>query len=235
MRNTLESLDIAGHNLANAGTTGYKVDKEVFNLVLSDELGEGSGGPDPFALSTVSSIWTDHQQGTLTETGQERQVGLRGSGFLAADAPQGVVLTRHGHLQVTSTGRLATPDGFLLQTTDGRPYRLDPRRPFQIERDGRLQQDGQTLTQIKLVDADPAKLTKAGHTYFSVADPKKDLRPSNAELYQGYVESSNASAPEAAVRLIEVVRQMESVQRAIQLGSEMNRRSTEEVARWGGQ
>jgi flagellar basal body rod protein FlgG len=49
---------------------------------------------------------------------------------------------------------------------------------------------------------------------------------------QGYLETSNQPPAEAAARLILVMRQFEMLQRAIQIGSEMNRRA-DELARVG--
>jgi flagellar basal body rod protein FlgG len=58
-----------------------------------------------------------------------------------------------------------------------------------------------------------------------------ELKPSAAEVRQGHLESSNIAPAEAATRLIGILRQFESLQKAIQLGGEMNRRAVEEVAK----
>jgi flagellar basal body rod protein FlgG len=50
-------------------------------------------------------------------------------------------------------------------------------------------------------------------------------------LRQGFLEESNVNPAESATRLIEILRQFEGLQRAIQIGGEMSRKSVEEVAR----
>jgi flagellar basal-body rod protein FlgG len=50
-------------------------------------------------------------------------------------------------------------------------------------------------------------------------------------VLQGKLEESNVGAPEAAVRLVSLMRQFETLQKAITIGGEMNRRAVEEVAR----
>jgi len=57
--------------------------------------------------------------------------------------------------------------------------------------------------------------------------------PSGLEVQQGKLENSNVGAAESAVRLINVLRQFETLQKAISLGAEMNRKAIEEVARVG--
>jgi len=65
-----------------------------------------------------------------------------------------------------------------------------------------------------------------------VADPSlKPSAPSSTTIEQGQLESSNTGPAETAVRLISVMRQFEMLQKAVSLGSEMNRRAIEEVAK----
>ena len=60
------------------------------------------------------------------------------------------------------------------------------------------------------------------------------LKPATPAVHQGRLEGANFAPAEAAVRLIHVMRQFEMLQRAVTLGSEMNRKSVEDVARIGG-
>jgi len=48
---------------------------------------------------------------------------------------------------------------------------------------------------------------------------------------QGKVERSNVSAAESAVRLVEITRQFEMLQKAATVGGDLNRKAIEEVAR----
>ena len=58
-----------------------------------------------------------------------------------------------------------------------------------------------------------------------------ELKASDAEVVQGSVEGSNVSVVDASVRMISVMRQFESLQKALTLNAEMNRKTLEEVAR----
>jgi flagellar basal body rod protein FlgG len=52
-----------------------------------------------------------------------------------------------------------------------------------------------------------------------------------AQVKQGYVEQTNARATDSAVRLVELGRQFESLQKAAQMAADMNRQSCEDVGR----
>ena len=51
---------------------------------------------------------------------------------------------------------------------------------------------------------------------------------------QGKVESSNVAPAESAVRLVDLMRQYEMLQKAVSLSAEMNKQATDQVARVGG-
>jgi flagellar basal-body rod protein FlgG len=77
-------------------------------------------------------------------------------------------------------------------------------------------------------------LRKQGSNYFRAEDPSvKPVTPSGTVVEQGKLESSNSGSAEAAVRLVSVMRQFEMLQKAVSLGTEMNRHAVEEVAKVG--
>ena len=53
------------------------------------------------------------------------------------------------------------------------------------------------------------------------------------EVQQGKLEGSNVAVPEAAMRLVGVMRQFEMLQKAVSLGVEMDTKSIQEVAHVG--
>jgi flagellar basal-body rod protein FlgF len=228
LRARIESLDLLANNLANSSTAGFKADQESFNLYLSKDASAD-------ALPFVESRWTDLRQGVLQSTGNPLDLALSGSGFFVVDGPTGALYTRNGSLQVTRDGRLTTKDGYELQTVEPRRIRADPNLPIEVGEDGTVCQQGQELGHLKLAGA-PAqeKISKRDGVYFSwVAPAGETSAAAKATIRQGALESSNTSPAASAVRLVNLLRQFESLQRAIQLGGEMNRRSIEDVARTG--
>lgn len=271
IRSRVEALDLLANNLANANSTGYKADRELYRRYAADEAYETSTGSfDPTQQPDIDSRWTDFSQGAFATTGQPLDLALQGSGFFvvsdarapagtlagtAAGAPAGkasaeLFYTRDGHFRLVPVeptpgqppgqsidplrrSRLETEDGLVVSGNEGKPIFLDPRLPVEFGRDGTVRQDGLVVNRLLVADPGTAQqLQKRSGNYFSFDLPAVAPRALHAEVQQGKLEAANVTPAESAVRLINVMRQFESLQKALQIGSEMNRRSVEEVAKF---
>ena len=96
-----------------------------------------------------------------------------------------------------------------------------------------IRQDAQALGQIEIVDfKSNESLKKITGSAFQNTDPNNaPIAATAAQVQQGKVEASNVTVPEAAMRLVSVMRQFEMLQKAVTLDSEMNRAGIQEVAR----
>jgi flagellar basal-body rod protein FlgF len=237
LRARMEALDLLANNMANLSSPGYKADREAYQTYRSEEAAQaaalGGGRPQPLS-PVVEGQWTDLSQGSLTMTGNRLDVAFSGSGFLVAAGPDGPLLSRGGTLQISKDGRLLTPEGYELQTRDpDRKLRADPLLPLQIDPDGTVRQNELPLGQLKVVGPpSPDALAKRQGLYFALdARSLQALPAAQGELRQGALESANLGPSEAAVRLVNVLRQFETLQKALQLGGEMNRKAVDEIAR----
>jgi len=223
MKARMESLDMLANNLANTGTNGFKADREFYSVFRQE-------------LPIIEARWTDFSQGTVLPTGNPLDLALDGTGFFALNSPAGVVYSRNGSFQVSSSNQLATSEGYTLRNThtNGQPIPVDPLRPIEIDRAGIVKQNGQELGQIEIAGFANATeaLGKLGSSYFAQLDPAQPRTPASGTVVkQGAVEQSNVPSSDAAVRLISVMRQFEMLQRAMAVGAEMNKRAIDEVAR----
>ena len=83
--------------------------------------------------------------------------------------------------------------------------------------------------------ASTSSLDKVGNSYYRVTDPKVKTSPAvDATVIQGKVENSNVAPAESAVRLVDLMRQYEMLQKAVSLSAEMNKQAIDQVARVGG-
>ena len=237
MRSRMEALDLLGNNLANSGTAGFKADREYYSLYVADAVRQANAEglvPNPTDLPDIKTQWTDVSQGSLTVTGAPLDLALSGKGLFGVQGPNGVVGTRGGSFSVLSSGRVVTKEGHALLLEDGKPLQMDSQLPVEITMDGRVLQQGQTLGRLMLREMpNPADAKKIGRDYYAL--PQQAGAQQNAvpqvEVQQGKLESSNVAPAEQAVRLVNVMRQFEMMQRAISMSAEMNRRAVEEVAR----
>jgi flagellar basal-body rod protein FlgF len=227
MRARMESLDMLANNMANADTSGYKTDREFYNLYVNPEAETAEGSPA--TLPVIERPWTDFSQGSLRPTGSPLDLALTGKGFFAVDGPSGSLYTRNGNFRVSSAGRLVTAEGYPVRAVGGAKLQVQPSMPVEISADGTVNQDGQNLGQIEIADfSDPSSVTKQGANYFRTALAVQPA--SGVEVAQGKLESSNVGPAESAVRLVSVMRQFEMLQKAVTLGGQMNQ-SAVEIAR----
>jgi flagellar basal body rod protein FlgG len=223
----MESLDLLANNLANAGTAGFKSDREFYQIYSA---AESSGDK---ALPLVDREWTDFRQGTVSATGNPMDVALSGKGFFKVSAPSGTLYTRGGNLHLSPKGEIHTAEGYTLEKQGGGALKVDPEIPVEIASDGSVMQAGQPVGKIEISDfPDVSSLRKHTGSYFLWTGAADAVRTAdNPEVLQGRLEAANVSTPETAVRLVNVMRQFEMLQRAAAMGGEMNRRAVEEVAK----
>ncbi len=233
IRARIESLDMLANNIANASAPGFKADREFYSLYQSAEAANSPEGTTPSVQPVIEKPWTDFSQGVLTPTSNPFDLALNGTGFFVANSPSGAIYTRNGNFRLSSAGQLQTLDGNTIQGQDGKPILVDSGKPVEIGPDGVVRQDGSEISRIAVVDfKGSGSLVKRGNSYFQVGLSSAAPTPALAtEVRQGQLETSNSQPAESAVRLVSIMRQFESLQKALAIGNDMNRRGVEEVAK----
>ncbi len=233
IRARLEGLDILANNIANASAPGFKADREFYGLYVSSEATESSEGANPAALPVIERQWTDFAQGSLVPTTNPLDLALSGRGFFEVTSPSGPMFTRDGNFQLSPQGKLETIDGYAVQDPDGNPILLDSSQPVEVGPDGAIRQGGQDISRIAIVDfRDPAALAKRGNNYFQTdLRSMPPLSSNQTNVLQGQLEAANSQPAESAVRLVNILRQFETLQKALSIGAEMNRSAVQEVAK----
>src|SRR5262249_53685748 len=153
----------------------------------------------------------------------------------------GVVYTRGGSFQISKANQLVSDAGYTLRNVldQGKPITVDPTLPVTVTKDGSVMQSGQVLGKLELDQIAPAAegispdaIGKMGNTYFAFSDPKAKMQPAtNVEVQQGYLEQSNVPVADSAVRLVSVMRQFDMLQRAMNIGTQMNHSAIQDVAK----
>ena len=87
-------LDVAGNNLANVETTGFKGSTVTFAELLSQTIRQASGpsgslgGVNPQQMGsgvTVATTVRDMSQGNIVSTGQDLDVAIDGGGYFVVN------------------------------------------------------------------------------------------------------------------------------------------------------
>jgi len=117
-------LDVAGNNIANSSTTGFKSSRTEFaDIYASSVVGAGSSNT-PGSGVTVSDISQDFSAGTIEFTNNNLDLAINGSGFFQLDDGNGTVTyTRAGSFELDKNGNIVSKTGKFLQgyglDTDG--------------------------------------------------------------------------------------------------------------------
>jgi flagellar basal-body rod protein FlgF len=226
-----EALDTVANNLANASTTGYRAQRNVFSSVLNQAQGS-SLNRTINNYGTLSGTTLDQTQGALLKTGNDLDVAIEGPGYLAVQTTGGTMYTRNGSLQISSRGELVTAAGDAVLGDRG-AISLPP-GPVSISEDGTISSSGAIAGKLKIVEfKDGAALTSAGQTYYS-APANTEIAATKSGIRQGMLESSNVNPVSSMVELITAQRSAEMMQRALStFHSEMDKIAAQELPKVG--
>ncbi|MBN2271156.1 MAG: flagellar hook-basal body complex protein [Sedimentisphaerales bacterium] len=120
-----QMLDVAGNNLANVNTTGFKASRITFSELLSQTIKKASqptstvGGTNPQQIGSgvgVSGISPNMTQGNIVNTGNSLDLAIEGEGYFVLSDGSSNVYTRAGAFAVDADSNLVDPStGYLVQ------------------------------------------------------------------------------------------------------------------------
>ena len=197
----LRELDTIAHNVANLDTAGFRRGGVVF----SEHVSAGGPGGGSTSMAGLRARWHDLAPAEAKPTGAPLDVAIRGEGFLAVQTPDGIRLTRAGHLGLSDAGEIITPDGHPVLSADGASIAIPPDAGrITIAADGEISADGEQVERLGVFVAEPGTLDRAAGTMLA---PRDGYRPADEpQVMQGFLEGSNVDAVREIARMIEVQR-----------------------------
>ncbi|MFZ4287610.1 flagellar hook protein FlgE [Variovorax sp. HJSM1_2] len=109
-----KGLDVIGHNIANANTTGMKASRAEFAELYASSLTQAAGGGAGIGV-VVNAISQQFTQGNITVTGNDLDVAINGSGFFQLQLTDGsMAYGRAGNFKLDESGNIITNDGAKL-------------------------------------------------------------------------------------------------------------------------
>ncbi len=231
MRNEQYRMDIMSNNLANADTTGFKKEgstSQAYAEVMAVKIKDVSENPNtPKRLGKMSlgvkigETFTDFSQGSLRDTGNTYDIAIGGSGFFNIEftnkaGETSTKYTRDGGFTITKDGYLVTKDGDYVLGENGRIQLSTTAGTTVFDRSGNIFQDNRLVASLKITDfEDTNYLTHYGETMWDAKEGAVQQDAEDAQIYQGYLEMSNASVVKEMVNMITISRQYESNQKML--------------------
>lgn len=227
------ALDVTANNVANANTTGFRGDRVAFREALSQASGENEAAPDSLRFVSVSQVQASDEAGSLRQTGGTFDLAIEGDGWFSVDTPGGERYTRAGQFSVDQEGILRSADGASVLAWQDEPggSTQELRVPtgaaeITIGLNGTISADGSEVGQLAVRSFEEDALTKEGDTRF-VAEGTGAA--SEANVLQGYLESSNINAVAGMNQLITVSRSFEAFQKIIDTFQQMDQRTARDL------
>jgi flagellar basal-body rod protein FlgG len=121
------NVQVISNNIANMRTTGYKRQRAEFQDLLYEHVSRigtqtsTQGNTLPVGIDLgggVKTVGTPRvmTQGTISPTGKEFDVAIRGDGFFKVLMPDGTFsYSRDGSFQMDAQGRVVTAKGYVIQ------------------------------------------------------------------------------------------------------------------------
>jgi len=225
-------LDIVANNIANADTTGFKVE----SLLVKTEPGAPArtlDGPKPVKFALDVGVARDFSPAALHNTAAPLDLGIEGPGFFKISTASGERYTRDGHFRMDDTGRLVTQAGQSVLDEGGGEITLDPQKgPVSIAADGTISQGSERIGKVAVVKFDSlSALSKSGDNLFRNTSNQQPVALPTAIVHQSMLENSNVNSITEISRMIEVNRAYESMAKMMDSTAELSRRSVERMGR----
>lgn len=230
--------DVIANNIANVDTSGFRRALAIARERLDNLTAHGVPLPDDPAnprqmggglhlYRTCNDLST---LGTIKPSGTMSHMAISGKGFFRVRVGQETFLTRNGAFAFAKDGSLTTSNGQATLLSDkGSPIRVDPNRPFEVNQENMVVQDGRSLGTIAVVyPRDAHSVERVGDSMFRYDGQD---RPMPSTVQQGFLEGSNVDPVREMVELIESARGFEMNIRMVQLQNDTLGRLVDQVPR----
>jgi flagellar basal-body rod protein FlgG len=235
------NMDIIANNLANVNTSGFKKSRADFEDLLYQNLKSpgadtSSGGKIPTGIQVGMgtrpvSVQKMFSQGDYTQTNNQNDLAIEGSGFFKILNNGTEYYTRSGSFKRDSEGYLVTSNGDRLQPEISIPSNT---ASVTIDSGGNLTglaSDGSTVTvngKLTLYNfVNPAGLLSVGGNKFSKTSASGEPVEGTpgvdglGTVSQGYLEMSNVDVVEEMVNMISSQRAYEVASKSIKAADDM--------------
>ncbi|MHC2252301.1 flagellar basal-body rod protein FlgG [Bradyrhizobium embrapense] len=230
------SVQVISNNIANLRTTGYKKQRAAFQDLIYDHVRRvGAQASDqntimPMGIDLgggVKTVGTPRMmtQGTLSPTGNDLDIAIRGEGFFKILMPDGTfTYTRDGSFQMDNQGRIVNAQGNLVQPTITIPQNASG---LTINAQGQVSVTlpGQTAStnigQIGLTRfINKAGLMPIGDNLFQETPASGQPQDGTANT-DGYGDMQQSNLEQANVEVVSEISDLIAAQRAYEMNSKV--------------
>lgn len=231
-----QQMDIVANNIANADTTGFKVEalqtaedpqRPAFTL----------GGPAPVKFVVSNGVIRDFSQGALHRTDAPLDLAIDGQGFFQVQTASGPRYTRDGRFRLDDQGQLTTAAGQPVMDDGGGAISLDPTKgPVTIAPDGTISQGtGKDIIRVAKIGvvnfSNLSGLQKTGDNLYQNTSNVQPTPVDAPKIRQGMLESSNVNPILEITRMIEVSRAYEQLAKMMDSQADLSSQAIQQLGK----
>jgi flagellar basal-body rod protein FlgF len=227
-----QALDVAAGNLANAGTAGYRAERDYFrSAIMGPDALDSQLNTTVNAFGVLGGSRLDLGQGAMTPTGNALDLAIEGDGFFAIQTQQGIRYTRDGQFERSQDGTLTTQTGEPVLDAGHQPIRV-PAGPIAIGSDGAVSVNGAVTGKLAVVGfGSGAELTAEGANRYAPVDGAQPAAATGT-IRQGALEASNQDVIQGSLQLVLMQRQSEMMEKAVSMFSnDLDKTASEDLPR----
>lgn len=194
-----KQLETVSQNVANINTSGYLAQVPFAQYV--DEQGQ-----------TVTKNLLSTQGGTIRETERNLDVAVLDGGFFQVELGNQQYITRGGHFHIDSDGYLKHATGAFVLGEGGR-INL-PSNEVLFNGDGSVAVQGSVIDKLAIAKPKSStSLTAVGNGLYQA--PPSSLEMLSGRVTQKALNSANVNPSEEMVRMIEISRHLQTMQKMV--------------------
>ncbi|MFC3070763.1 flagellar basal-body rod protein FlgF [Phenylobacterium soli] len=225
-------LDIIANNIANADTSGFKVEA----LAVAEDPQAPAftlGGPAPVKFVMPNGVIRDFGQGSLRKTDAALDVAIEGQGFFKVQTPAGERYTRDGRFRTDEAGRLVTQGGSPVLDDGGGEISLSAEKgQVTISTDGTISQGAERIGKLGVYTfANLSTLEKTGDNLLQNTSNQPATAATDAKLRQGMLEGSNVNPILEITRMIEVSRAYEQMAKMMDSQGDLSTQAIQQLGK----
>ncbi|MEO0575464.1 MAG: flagellar basal body rod C-terminal domain-containing protein [Pseudomonadota bacterium] len=208
MQADLKKVEIISQNVANQSTPGYRAmqaDDASFDL-MTQSTARGS--------ADVQTTWSG-TAGAIAPTGDRMDIAVTNGAYLevASGGLDQTLLVRGGTIKINAEGEPMLHGETIVWDTSGDAGG----RPVSVPDDA----FERTVYLRPLMIADPSALQQVRSGVYAISPDLVVETDESAQVLQGYLEQSNVNSSASMVRMMEVSKHLESVQRTLRTLDDM--------------
>ncbi len=221
-----QQMDISANNIANVNTPGFKSQSILFLEYLNK----------PKQGETVKQVldygsYRDLQTGAMKQTYNDLDVALNGDGYFTVETPQGPRVTRDGSFALNNNRELVTKNGYKVIGDGGPIVVQEGAAKITITRDGTVSTEQGEIGKLKVVTyEDQQELVEVGENLYDATGLREET-VENLQVIQGSVEGSNVNAVVEMNKMMDILRQYQSMQRMLMNDHERIRTAIQKLTR----